>query len=365
MPSLESTVDLERLLQPIPGEKPSGEDLRYAGLHDEIREARRSDTDLSPGEGKVANWEEVVRLAAEALATKTKDLQVGAWLAEALVNLHGFAGLRDCLKLSSGLQQRFWDHLYPEIDEGDMEARANSMSWFDRAVSAAARQVPLTGARSSDTFSFIKWQQSSLPEEYSKIAQSDSQEAARIKERCDKASEEWTRLYRATPRRFYEETTTLLQECREGFAVLDRVMDEKFARQTPGLSELKKSLEEIRTLVDRLVKEKRQLEPDAVPGISAEPAEGASGGLLSGGGRFGSVGAIRGRQEALNRLAEIAEYFQRSEPHSPVAYLVQRAVKWGNMPLEKWLQDVIKDSSVLDNLNETLGLKTGAEESAT
>ena len=62
----------------------------------------------------------------------------------------------------------------------------------------------------------------------------------------------------------------------------------------------------------------------------------------------------------MRRLSEIAAFFQKTEPHSPVAYLVQRAVRWGNMPLDSWLRDVIKDESVLFNLRETLGLEAGA-----
>ena len=57
-------------------------------------------------------------------------------------------------------------------------------------------------------------------------------------------------------------------------------------------------------------------------------------------------------------LSQVAEFFRKTEPHSPVSYLVQRAVKWGQMPLDVWLQDVIKDGGVLDGLRETLGLNT-------
>jgi type VI secretion system protein ImpA len=78
-------------------------------------------------------------------------------------------------------------------------------------------------------------------------------------------------------------------------------------------------------------------------------AAGSSGGALSVG------GAVRSRQDALKRLSEVAEFFRQTEPHSPVAYLVQRAVKWGNMPLDNWLQEVIKDETVLGQLRETLG----------
>ncbi len=68
-----------------------------------------------------------------------------------------------------------------------------------------------------------------------------------------------------------------------------------------------------------------------------------------------AAGAVRSRQDALKRLSDVAEFFRKTEPHSPVSYLVQRAVKWGNMPLDNWLQEVIKDETVLGNLRETLG----------
>ncbi len=135
--------------------------------------------------------------------------------------------------------------------------------------------------------------------------------------------------------------------------MLDRVMDEKFGRQTPGLGSLKKSLESIRSLVEKLVKEKRILEPDPVTQEAA--ADGSTGGES---GARTSTGPIATRTDALRRLAEVADYFQRAEPHSPVAYLVQRAIKWGQMPLELWLEDVIKDGAVLGQLKETLGFST-------
>jgi type VI secretion system protein ImpA len=71
------------------------------------------------------------------------------------------------------------------------------------------------------------------------------------------------------------------------------------------------------------------------------------------------TGAINSRQDALKRLTEVSEFFRKTEPHSPVSYLVSRAVKWGNMPLEAWLQDVIKDDNVIHQLRQTLGFETG------
>jgi len=112
-----SVIDLDVLLQPLEGENPSGESLRYSGLYDEIAEARRADDTLNRGEWqeelKVADYRKVIELATPALASQSKDLQIGAWLSEALVKQFGFSGLRDSMKLLAGLQDSFWDTLHP------------------------------------------------------------------------------------------------------------------------------------------------------------------------------------------------------------------------------------------------------------
>ena len=68
-------------------------------------------------------------------------------------------------------------------------------------------------------------------------------------------------------------------------------------------------------------------------------------------------GDLKTRADAIKQLQRVAEFFRRTEPHSPVPYLVQRAVRWQEMPLEEWLQELIKDTSVLSAVKETLGLR--------
>ena len=43
------------------------------------------------------------------------------------------------------------------------------------------------------------------------------------------------------------------------------------------------------------------------------------------------------REEAYRQLLLIAEYLARTEPHSPVPYLIRRGVEWGNKPLSELL----------------------------
>jgi type VI secretion system protein ImpA len=367
-------LDFDRLLAPVSPESPSGESLQYTGLYDEIREARRADDQLEQGdwkrELKVADWDEVVALAQDALLTKTKDLQIGAWLAEGLTMTKGFAGCRDGLKLMKGLHADFWDTCFPEIDEGDMEGRANVLSFFDRQVAMALRKAPLTRAPGMN-FSWLEWNESrpyDIPETITGPLDGDSQ--ARLADLKRQATEEnktsgedYRKAKSGTPKSWYEDASRALAQAWDEFQGLDRVMDEKFGRQTPGLGELKKAIEEVRRVVDGILKEKRALEPDA-PAAGAAAADGGAEGAADGGVVYrvaGPSGPIRGRAEALARLGEVAEFFRQTEPHSPVSYLVQRAITWGQMPLEVWLGDVIKDTSVLEGIKETLGIRPGGE----
>src|SRR5699024_2349842 len=66
--------------------------------------------------------------------------------------------------------------------------------------------------------------------------------------------------------------------------------------------------------------------------------------------------AITSRLEALQQLQRVADFFKQTEPHSPVAYLAERAAKWGEMPLHTWLKSVLKEESgALGHLEELLG----------
>lgn len=55
-------------------------------------------------------------------------------------------------------------------------------------------------------------------------------------------------------------------------------------------------------------------------------------------------GPIRSRAEAFESLAEVADFLARTEPHSPVSYLLRRAIRWGNLPLPELLAELLEDS---------------------
>ena len=363
-------IDLEEYLRPISEENPAGESLRYSGIYDEIKEARYADDDVAQGqwrhELKTADYRKVIELAGNALKTQTKDLQIAVWFSEALTKENSFAGLRDSLKLVSGLQEVFWETLFPEIDEGDMEGRANALASMDKQTAAAIREKPIT---EGEGLSWLNWEESTrfdIPENLDAVEYNDRQRFEELKKQAEAehrvTGERWRKARASTRRAFCEETYFVLNECWTEYENLDRIIEEKFDRnQAPGLGELKKSLDSLITQVKRLLDEKRLEEPDPedekTEGEQAEGEASEDGAMTAA--AAGKKGPIQSRQDALKRLSEVAEYFRKNEPHSPVSYLVNRAVKWGSMPLENWLQDVIKDESIISQLRQTLGFNTG------
>ena len=352
-----AVIDIDAMLQPVSEESPSGENLRYSGLYDEITEARRADDDLNQGdwqtELKVADYRKVIDLAVDALTTRTHDLQIAAWLSESLIKQHGFVGLRDSMKLLTGLQTNFWDTLHPEIDEGDMEGRANAIAWFEAQASDGVKAVPFTGGPG---YSFRDWEDSSKTDPADNAESPDSTEQDQPAASRKVTVEAWRKAVAATRRAQCEEINLVVEECWTEFNNLNQAIEEKYDRnQMPGLSNLKKSLDAVHSQIKKLLEQKRIEEPDESDAAGVNGAS-AEGGGARGDGTFG--GPISSRRDALRRLNEIADFFHRTEPHSPISYIVQRAVKWGNMPLELWLQDVIKDETVLYNLRQTLGIST-------
>ncbi|MBX7061148.1 MAG: type VI secretion system protein TssA [Pyrinomonadaceae bacterium] len=361
-------IDLDALLAPISEENPGGDSLRYSGIYDEISEARRADIDVAQGEWqtelKTADYRKVVDVAVNALTTLSKDLQIAAWLSEALIKMHGFAGLRDSLKLMTGLHENFWDGAFPVVEDNDQEGRANAVSWLESNAAQSVRDVAITAGAG---LSFNDWQDAKrfeMPANFDSLDDAAKERWNDLRAQAERENrttgDKWKAAVAGTRRAFCEQMQFTFDEAREAIEGLNSVIEAKYERnQMPGLSGLKKSLDEVGGQIKKILEKKRLEEPDPVD------AEESNGGWSdeedSGSGSTGiGSGPIKGRPEALRRLEEVAAFFQKTEPHSPVSYLVQRAVKWGNMPLESWLQEVIKDDNVLGQLRETLGLGGGA-----
>jgi type VI secretion system protein ImpA len=342
-------LDFEALLAALPGERPAGDWL--PDVHGAIERARRADDDLPQGdwkrEVKTADWTGVIKIATEALATRTKDLKAAVFLVEAVVKQHGIPGARDGLRLVRELQERFWESLHPEIDDGDLDGRIAPLEWLDGRLSASLKEIAVALTRDGRAYSLLQWDEARAIERLKPEAREEALADGKV------TVEQLNKAVAATPRIFYEVLIADLDATSEELKSLGRTIDEKFGREAPGLLEIRKALEECRDVVQPILKRKRELEPAATPAEqpSSEPLLPTEHTTVA----DGPIDPVS-RADALHRLTAIATFFRRSEPHSPVAYLVERAIHWGRLPLDQWLREVIHDDGVLAHVRETLGL---------
>ena len=139
------TVSIDELLAPATdGTPPAGVDPSTLPAIDEIRALRR-DADASPGDLKISR--KIVDIASAALV-KSKSLQTGVWLLEALARVDGFEGAAAGFTVLRRLLSEFWDSLYPPNDPDDtdpLNVRRGHLAAIDPRLLVILKGLPLTG----------------------------------------------------------------------------------------------------------------------------------------------------------------------------------------------------------------------------
>ncbi len=334
------------LLNPVPGENPSGVSLRYERIYDQIKEARTEDDDTIPAgmwarQVKKADYPLVIKLGGEALATKSKDLQLAAWLTEAHVKREGIALIQPCFKLMYDLQEQFWDTLYPEIDEGDAGMRAVPIEWAANRVAAILREAPIT----RDGLDYYQYKESRA---IGYEADAESNEAKReARERAINdgkvTAEDFDKSFTSTPKSFYANLDESIHSATDTINELQIFCEGKYGDDGPGFSKLHGSLEEVGQVIRSFLNEKRKLEPDAGAEEAAEdePAEAeAQPDDAEASEDAEPVKAKKGKSvsaepadwdDAISRIQACALFLLRERSSSPAAYLLQASIRLGEM----------------------------------
>lgn len=331
------------LLNPIEGPNPSGDNLRYDPVYDKIKEARREEDQPPPGmtehDRKVADNPQVIKLTTDLLTKKTKDLQVVAWLTEAWLKQKGFGGLKDGLALCYGLVDKFWDTVYPELEEGDSQSRGAPLGFLGTKLEIPVKLVPVVEKFS---YSLLDYQQSREVgyEEKAKTDEAKKKRAQAIKE-GKLIAEAFDKAFEETPKKFYAQSEQDLDACLQQLARLKKICDEKFGDDGPAFGPLQSALEATRHLVHQFLQKKRETEPDPVEVVATaeNPTDAEGAGTADGVGpvRTGVLISLENsseppdRIEAIRKVAEVAAFLRRREPTSPASYLMLRGLRWGEL----------------------------------
>ncbi|GAB3378971.1 type VI secretion system protein TssA [Massilia agri] len=322
-------LNLDKLLVPISMDRPCGEDLAFSPDVDAINRARQAD-DPSIEQGawvtalKEADWKFVTKRCTELLETRSKHLQLAVWLLEAATKTGGMAGMAGSLRLLGGLCQRYWDDLHPLPDEDGFERRIGNLSWAAARIAPLVKELPL-----ADGVTMGAW------------------EAARTRGPEALAELEAARARAAPSAR--QALAEAAHDCLAALAELEKVVDARLGVDGPSFGAARAALENFEDMAAPMVPAKVDAVV-AVPGAVATVAHAAPRVMLP-------EGPLQSREQAIAQLRAVAKFFRRTEPHSPVAYLAERAARWGEQPLHAWLRSVIKDDASLAKLEELLGVE--------
>jgi type VI secretion system ImpA family protein len=156
-------------------------------------------------------------------------------------------------------------------------------------------------------------------------------------------------------------------------AALEKTLADVLPRnEQPGFGKLTTVLDECRDKMARQLAQRGIPIADTTPPAASEPEDrqqeaeemdttataGDNPSATANGdsGSEGSGGPIRSRADAFRALAEAADFLSRTEPHSPVPYLIRRAIRWGTMPLGDLLAELMDDGQDRARIQDLLGM---------
>lgn len=342
MATKELLNQLDALLQPVSASSHAGEWLKYEGTYDRIQQARKEEPELSQGvwqrESKKADWAAVESLCIEALTNRTKDLQIAVWLLESWINLYGLQGLMQGLQLINHLHDSFWSTMFPPAD--DLEYRVSQLAWINEKLPTAVKFTEISAPMDRTMMpvvTFASWE----------AAQHTERTVRGASKNADTSKSTLLQLQQSivsTPSTFYSDLWEQLNGALDACSDLDANLDRLYGSQNPGLRQMYEVLESIvaviRPLVEHTLPNARHETEDQPDGYPPE-IEAALPTIHT---------AIRSRNEAYRCLAEVADFLSRTEPHSPVPYLIRRAITWGSMDLDQLLPELLNHEAALNDV---------------
>ena len=338
-------LDFDALIAPLPGAEPGGSSSVFFEIRPRLEDLRRefnpADIPGTEEPAKSADWAGIEKLTREMLASRAKDLRIAGYLTEALVKRYRFAGLAAGLELIRRLFADAWDYLLPAVEDGDLDSRSmpveNMLDAPDKGLRlpTAVRSAPLVHDGATG-FGYLEWIRSQNPKEIDHAA----------------VSESFAKALAATKPEAITAEGAAIDACLEDLGRLTSVLDERIGAQAPTLQRLREALDDCRRFTGFVLQKTGPARPageektDTPSNVTDEETAG------------GVSASVRGasRDALYQQLDRLAEELQRLEPHSPIPYLIRRAVSLGAMPFPQLLRALVRDANVLGELTRELSL---------
>jgi len=354
-------TSLEVLLAPLDGEHPTGLPVRGTMIYRMVEQARRSDDVTLPMGSwavdlKRANWPKVSTMIVTVLSGTAKDLQLASWLLEAEIHQRGFAAIAPCITLLHGLCDQWWSALHPQPDHGDYDARINIVQWVNEKLLATLSLIPLV-SEGEHRASWSQWElayynerliavHGTLPEEARDAATLEDLHALLVVIKLD--------ILRGR----YAELT----DARAAIADFEENLRIHLGYEAPSLGKLDDFLVHVQAPIrGEIARRGEPLEylsaattpDDSMSDVAAAAHDGADD-------RYAQTEhddeAFTDRERAYRALADVADFLLQIEPHSPVPYLIRRAIEWGSLNAAELYCEVFQKSGGRIDIADLFGI---------
>ncbi|WP_201595106.1 type VI secretion system protein TssA [Psychrobacter vallis] len=368
-------TNIDTLIAPIDGSHHGvGEDLIFDPRMDAIVAARQEDDPLlAQGnwvtELKIADWDFVKNQCADLLSHTSKDMKLALWYVDALSHTDHLAGIGHGLLLLQALNEEYWLTMYPPLDgeEDSMDIRAGLLSWFVKALTDDIKQLSLADTKTQKyNYNYYltardhdkQRQQNPDGEMHNQLILSDYNHAIK------NSSEFWQQALMTNLNTITEQWQTLTDQLNSLMGMDAPV----FAPVTDLLAALSQHLRSL--LPESAINENGAGKENAADMMDNEKVT-----LDNDGQAANTINTTltsfnpsnrdhqSNRQQALKLLSQIQDYFATNEPHSPVTFLLGRAIDWADMPLDQWLTHIIKNEDQLAMLSDMIGIQTKRDSS--
>lgn len=367
-------IDIDALLAPISEESPAGSDPRAdssaTSLYYRTKDARNAArsverASVETGSPPPDEWDAVQDTAIEILTTQAKDLEIASWLVEALVRREGFPGLRDGLKVLAGIAAGFWESCFPELDEEDgVEGKVAPVTGLNGAGATGTliQPIRLTPLTRGSLASMSLWSYEQAVE-LEKVT-----DPVRKQERIDNGAvtmEQFVQSVAETPAEELRATAKSVEACLAALAEMSAAFDAVAGADAPPVSALREVLEQVSSALRHFAADKlaslAYTDAAEESGGEAEAAAGEGGGAAAPVRRTEGYGS---REEALMELVKIAAYFRKTEPHSPISYTLEEAVRRARMSLPELLTELAEDPAHIQRILMAAGIRSTDTEAA-
>jgi type VI secretion system protein ImpA len=379
-------VDLALWLSPLDGENPSGEDLRnHPRFHELERLAEPQikvdydDHNKPSSQTSIpVDWATVLETAEE-LRSRGRDLRLLTILARALAGENGLAGVAEGLTLIGQNLETHWDSIHPGLRPGGSPAdsalrRVNALRDLQnrnggllgdlqgRTFFSVAAIGPVTGRDleqcALDERTVLQEAASGLnASEKAELAATHARLIGRVRGACAALADN-------NP----DELTAFREDGRAALSALDAVdmaLNRRLGSSGASLPELRKFLERIVITLERT--DPKSAKPNGVAKADEKPAEAsealdrrapASAQEQGNGGSTTMLpDRIGSREEVVKCLDLVVDFYDRTEPSSPIPHLARRVRKMVHMDFVELMEDLapsgLKEFRLLAGLTDS------------